>query len=176
MIDRSALFIASTIKKANPEQTASIEVMKYALVIYLNNFFIISESVIIGILSHKLSDTVTVLVALALLRSFSGGRHASSTLKCNLISVLICTVIPHVPKPDGFSVHLLTIASLLVISGFAPSYSGYTHKVILQYRIQMKIISIIIVSLNFFIQSWVIGLCFLVQALSTINFARKEVH
>lgn len=63
-----AFRIVSAIKKTNPEQTHSIEVMQYALSIILNTLFIITVSLLIGGFTGQLMGTLIALLSFGLLR------------------------------------------------------------------------------------------------------------
>ncbi|MGG1267222.1 accessory gene regulator B family protein [Brevibacillus laterosporus] len=67
MIDIIAKKIAGAIKRANPDETASIEVLQYALVILIGSFFTIIISLTIGAVTDKFKETALVLFSFALL-------------------------------------------------------------------------------------------------------------
>lgn len=172
MIDSTALKLATLIKKANPDETTSIEIMRYSLIIFLNGSLIVTESLLIGRITGRLYETALVLLALAILRFFSGGFHMSSSLGCNLVSTGICTVLPHVAGFFSSWTHLLTILSLILVIAFAPVVDKHTRVRKDKYPL-LKLISAMIVCSNFILNSGVIGLTFLIQSITLIPLGRR---
>lgn len=91
-----SLKIVEFIKKSNPEQTHSIEIMHYALSIIMNTLLIIMTSLCIGGLTGQLKETFLALFSFILLRMSSGGVHLKSARACNIVSIFICSLIPHI--------------------------------------------------------------------------------
>jgi accessory gene regulator B len=172
MIDSMAEKIALSIKKTNEENTASVAVMKFALIIFINTFSTIFFAMLIGLLTSKPLETVLALFAYALLRIFSGGYHFKSSAQCILVSAVTISVIPHVPLNSIWSSYLL-ISSFIIVSIFAPSNIKDVTRIPEKYYFVFKIISIIIVSSNFFINSYILTLAFFLQSITLLS--RKGV-
>lgn len=160
--------LATIIKQANPQETSSVEVMQYALNIILNGLLIVIVSLLIGGVTDRLSDTAIVLFSFAVLRFFSGGKHLKTAAACNVFSITLCSSIPHISYLFQDHVWLINIASLLLILAFAPSPDIHAQ-VPLHWYPWMKLVSILMVSANFFVASSVIGLAFLAQSLTVIT-------
>jgi accessory gene regulator B len=172
MIDGLAYRVAGVIKRANPHQTSSHEVLHYILIIYINLILIVIESLIIGWLSGKLWQTITCMVAVNGLRYFSGGKHLRSTWGCNLLSVGIFTIVPHVPLFHPALTMITTVLSLLLVFILAPNMDSQTSITREKYP-KLKLISLLIVGTNLFIHSWLLGLSFFVQSLTLLFFERR---
>src|SRR5690554_6866811 len=112
MIDWMANRLAFSIKQANPENTSSIEIMKFSLILVLNTFLIIILSLIIGWASGKFMETVLTLLSFAILKFFSGGIHLKSSDNCVLWSTVGLTLLPHIPIYANWNIGL-TIISIL---------------------------------------------------------------
>ncbi|MNO40329.1 putative regulator protein [compost metagenome] len=161
------LKIVEVIKKSNPEETHSIEVMHYALSIILNTLLIIVTSLCIGGLTGQLKETFITLFSFILLRMSSGGVHLKSARSCNIVSIFICTVIPHITYLIHNHILWINLFSLLVMILCAPNPDA-NAQIPKEWYLGLKIISIILVSMNFWILSPVIGLAFLFQSFTVI--------
>ncbi|MEK4261563.1 MULTISPECIES: accessory gene regulator ArgB-like protein [Paenibacillus] len=162
-----ALKIVEVIKKNNPEQTHSIEIMHYALSIILNTLFIIMTSLCIGGLTGQLKETFLALCSFGLLRASSGGAHLKSVWACNIISIFICSLIPHIANLIHNHFIWINLFSLLVMILFAPNPDG-NAQIPKEWYLGLKVISISLVALNFWFHSSVIGLSFLLQSFTVI--------
>lgn len=162
-----ALRIVEVIKKSNPEQTHSIEIMHYALSIILNTLFIIITSLCIGGLTGQLKETFIALFSFILLRMSSGGAHLKSARSCNIVSIFICSLIPHITYLIHNHFIWINLFSLLVMILFAPNPDANAI-IPKEWYLGLKVISITLVALNFWIHSSVIGLAFLFQSFTVI--------
>lgn len=164
--------IAASIKRANPEGTSSVEVMQYSLGIILNTLFIIVATSVIGVVTGHLAEFMTFLFSFSLLRLFSGGFHLKTARACNIVSVLLSTLIPLFLTFSEQILWIINGISLFIMVMFAPNpdkNAQFTRKM---YPV-MKLTSILLVSFNFFALSSVIGLAFLVQSLTVIPWNRR---
>lgn len=175
MIDKLAGRIAIAVKRANSEQTASVEVLQYALIIYINTSLIFIQCLLIGWLTNKLTETLLCFLVFTVLRFFSGGKHASSTMACNLLSTLVLASIPHLAVQDTKWVLLETIASLLIMAMFAPNIDSETD-IDARYYPVLKAVSLCIVVSNLFFQSGYIGLCLLAQSVTIIPWWERRTR
>lgn len=171
MIEAYAEKLAITIKKANPEQTTSVDIMKYGIIMFTNGFAVLFSALIIGWLSGKFIETCIALCAYALLRFFSGGFHFKSALHCILYSVLILTLIPHIPFQSSWNIPILII-SLIITTVFAPADIKNQTRIPEKYHPWLKYISLLIVIVNFFILSDIVTLAFFAQTIMLIPFRR----
>ncbi|AIQ53801.1 accessory gene regulator ArgB-like protein [Paenibacillus sp. FSL R7-0331] len=165
--------IAAAIKKANPEETYSVEIMQYSLGIILNTLLIITATAMIGLLTGHFGEFMTFLLSCSILRLTSGGFHLKTARACNLFSILLCTLIPYLFSFSGAALTVINMTSLLIMLLFAPNPDTNARMPVKLYPL-LKIISILLVSLNFFIHSSVIGLAFIVQSLTVIPWIRRE--
>lgn len=164
--------IATWIKNANPEKTASIEVMEYALSIVINTVLIVSISLIIGFISDELIETAITLFSFALLRFFSGGMHLKSSFGCIATSILVCSIIPHLPELSANWIFVVTFVSILLLLFFAPHIDRETE-IKKSFRPFLKWLSVVIVCSNFILCSSILAVIFLVQSLTVIPEARR---
>lgn len=168
MIDTLATRIATRIKASNPDDTASIDVLKYGLILVINFMLILLLTVIAGLCLGNLPDVLTSFVAFVLLRSVSGGAHLNSALGCVFVSTGIA-VLPSFIHLQAFQLHSVILLSCLLIIIYAPSrleqYSNFPQHL---YPV-LKWASLMIVSANLFIQSDLLAVTFLIQSLTLIR-------
>ncbi len=167
MIKRPSRTIAVWLKKANPEETASIEVMEYALSILINTSLIIIISLGIGYSTGKYGETALALFSFILLRFFSGGVHIRSSFGCMVTTIVLCSTIPRLPALSKAEMIMFTLICILLLLWFAPqvdSEAGFNPEL----KRLFKIVSICIVSSNFIFWSSIISVSFLIQCLTLI--------
>lgn len=164
--------VAIRIKRANPEGTSSVEIMQYSLGIILNTLFILLATAFIGIITGHLSEFMTFLFSFSLLRLSSGGFHLKTAYACNIVSVLLSTLIPFFFNFSGQPLLIINCISLIIMVMFAPNPDKNAQLPRKLYP-ALKLTSIILVVSNFFILSSVIGLAFLVQSLTVIPWERR---
>ncbi|NEN86530.1 accessory gene regulator B family protein [Paenibacillus elgii] len=167
MIRRPSRAIATWLKNANPEETASIEVMEYALSILINISLIIIISLGIGHSMGKYGETALALFSFILLRFFSGGVHIRSSFGCMAITIVLCSTIPRLPVLNKAEMLIFTLLCVCLLLLFAPqvhSEAGFKPEL----KRLFKIISLCIVSSNLIFWSSIISVSFLIQCLTLI--------
>jgi len=164
--------VAARIKHANPEGTSSVEVMQYALGIIFNTLFILLATAIIGIVTGHFVEFMTFLLSFSILRLASGGFHLRTAFACNIVSVLLSTLIPFLFNVSGQPLLIINGIGLFIMILFAPN-PDKNAQIPRKLYPTLKIISILLVASNFFILSSVIGLAFLVQSLTVIPWERR---
>lgn len=172
MIENLALRLAEALKRADPERTASVAVMKYSLEGILNTLVTVLILCGIGLLTGKLGATVLGFTMFAILRFFSGGLHVGSALKCSLYSVLLLSVAPHIPLTDEMIWYAGALSAAILLI-FAPSNIKGHARIPEKYFFLLKIISVLIVCSNFLWLNDTIAVVFLMQALTTIRFGKE---
>jgi len=175
LIEYLADRIAVKIKEASPEETASTEVMKYALIGLLHNGIIVGTALAAGLILGKFFDILWICLSFMLLRLISGGYHFKSALACFVFSTVIFIGIPFIPVSDGLLPYLNSV-SLVLCAVFAPSNIREHIRVPDKYFIWFKIGSVLVVALNFTIDNPLITLSFLAQSMTLIHFRREEVN
>ncbi|NQX44953.1 accessory gene regulator B family protein [Paenibacillus tritici] len=165
--------IAIAIKNANPEETHSVEVMQYSLGIILNTLLIIVSTAFIGLIFGRFEECLTFLLCFCILRLTSGGFHLKTAMACNIVTTLLSTLLPSLISPSDSALWIINIISLVIVVLFAPNPDQNARIPTSIYPI-LKLVSIVIVSSNFFLHSAVIGLAFLVQSLTVIPWTRGD--
>lgn len=173
MIDTVSNRWALKLKELNPEETASVEVMSYAFQGILHNGITFLTALIFGLIYGNFWDTLLATFALMALRMVSGGFHFNSALVCFLVSAFVFIVIPFI-KLEGVEVLVLNIINLILVLLFSPTniadhirYSSDKSFIV------FKMISVFLVSINFFYLNPIVSVAFFVQACSLIPFRRR---
>ncbi|MFF2909933.1 accessory gene regulator ArgB-like protein [Paenibacillus sp. NPDC057934] len=169
--------IAIKIKNSNPEETYSVDVMKYSLGIILNTSFVFLVSMLLGYLSGRFTETLVLFFAFITLRLCSGGYHFQTARSCNIVSILIFTITPHLSNYSNHTLLIINVFCLIIMILFSPTPDRNTQIPIRWYP-YLKAASISLVLLNYWLQSPVIGLAFLAQSI-TIIFTlvrRKDIY
>lgn len=172
MVERLALRIAEAIKKAEPEKTASVAVMKYALESILHTSITIGIIAIIGAITGKLGITMIGLGAFIFLRYFSGGLHLNKAIHCSIVSTILVSIAPHIPLSE-MGIYVVASISVIIILIFAPANIDEHARIPLKYHPFLKLISAAIVSVNFLFINSTLAMVFLIQAITTINIKRR---
>lgn len=164
MIAGIAEKIACRIKNANPDETHSVDIMKFALSYIIHFVFTFVLCLIVGNLTGKPYETMVSLWSFFILRSFSGGFHLKSLEWCMVVSALIFAVIPFVPL-QNYTLWL-TVIALILIALLSPR--NMADHLTVQVKLCLKVVSILIVCSNFYLDSFVAAMSFLVQGLLLI--------
>jgi accessory gene regulator B len=166
--------IAVKLKKANPEETASIEVMRYALIGIFHNASTFAAALVVGALLGQFIETFTVAFCFLMFRFVSGGFHFRTPLACFVFSFITFVSIPFIPIQSEL-IYVLNTISLLLSFIFAPSNIKDHIRISEKYFPLFKLISVFIIIVSFFIVNPIITLALFVQSVTLINYKRKEV-
>ncbi|KIL42046.1 hypothetical protein SD70_02345 [Gordoniibacillus kamchatkensis] len=171
MIENAAHWLAARIKRANPEETTSVEIMRFSLIILINAISIFLFSSLVGFLTGKLVDTLIVFVLMCVLRFLSGGHHLSTPTGCIALSTIVVSLVPHI-HITSMLVMVFNGISLLLILFLAPAgLEGHT-RVPKEYYPLFKGISALMVLSNFWFRIDLFAIAFFIQALSLIPFRK----
>jgi accessory gene regulator B len=175
LIEQVAHRIATKIKEVSPEETASVELMKFALIGILHNTIIIVTALCVGLITGKFADVLIAVASFMLLRLVSGGFHFKSPLSCFIFSTSVFIIVPFIPLASDFKYfHVLTAASFLLCAIFAPSNIKEHIRVPEKYFFVFKILSLAVVAASYFIEHPVVTLSLLVQSFTLIPMNYKK--
>jgi accessory gene regulator B len=164
--------IAVSINNVDDKKTASVAVMKFALIILFNYSIPVFLSLIIGAICGTFMGTLLSITTFTVIRMLSGGYHFKSSSVCMSAMVIIAVVPPfvHLPEIWIMSLNLLSIVLVLLL---APSNMRGYHRMPEKFYPLMRIASAFLVVSNFAIASEILALVFAIQAISLIGW--KEV-
>lgn len=157
--------MAVSIKSTVPEHPASEKVLKYALSLIINALMIIGLTLLISMFTSKTKEVVLILTSFAVLRQLSGGLHLKSSLWCVIATTAGTTTLSLITMPKSWTL-IITAASVICMIAWAPTSIEKQSRIPKKYFPLLKFLSCAIVSLNLLIQSDVIALAFLVQAVT----------
>ncbi|WP_213529067.1 accessory gene regulator ArgB-like protein [Paenibacillus cisolokensis] len=172
MIESIADRIAIMIKRTAPQETASVPVMRFALIAIINTAAALLLAFSISLFLSTLWETVFAAFAFMVLRFFSGGFHLQSSTLCTIASALLLTTIPLLPFSDD-SIFWGTVLSVILLLIFAPSNIKNHARIPERYFPLLKVSSILIAGSNFIFHNPILCYSFLFQALLTITIRRE---
>lgn len=170
MIEKNAQRIARAIRKHDPH-AADEEVLTYSLIIVLNTSSIIAIVLLAAGLTGRWLEGGLALISFALLRFFSGGVHLSSSVTCTVASSLLLIGLMFIPFGYLYTGLILDLISLTILLVRAPDNLEKTIHINLKYKWLFKLLSLIIVSLNLWLQNPILSAAFFTQSLLTTPLA-----
>ncbi len=123
MFYRASICIADILEQQNKFIAEDKELYRYGIQQGLNLALNILTTIIIGVLCGMIYPSILFLICYIPLRSFCGGYHTKTHLRCYIYSVIMITGILLVAKYFTFSVlmyEILVLGSLVVIFLLAP--------------------------------------------------------
>lgn len=123
MFYKTSVCIADILEQQNKFAPGDKEVYRYGIQQGLNLALNILTTIIIGILCGMVYPSIMFLVCYMPLRSFCGGYHAKTHLRCYIYSVIMITCILLVAKYTAFNIvvfEVLVLISLIIILLLAP--------------------------------------------------------
>lgn len=169
MIEAISERVSSYLYRHNEKQDVSRAVMKFALIGILTNGIIVVLSLLIGWADGMFAGTLLSLLSMAALRFLAGGHHISPPMLCVVLSTLAVTLTPFVPD-SPYIVYGGTIASLLIAGIFAPADLEKSTRISKRMLRWMKYASVLLVAVNFFVQSYIVATAFFIVSLTLISF------
>lgn len=175
MIEKISLNIANFIRNHN-DKAASVEVLKFSTIIVLNTILVTVAIFGVALITGHAGVALILLSSYVVLRFFSGGVHFPSSMLCNVFSIVFFSILIHLPVERWGAGFALNIAALVLVIFFAPT-KDVTHLSRLgpKYALHFKAISVALVLLNFWLQSPIVALAFLTQAVAVTPIAYRAV-
>jgi accessory gene regulator B len=174
MFDRWAFNAASWIKLQNPEKTASVAVLHFALTGLLNSLAVFVIVLSIGTISGHLIDSLLASIFFVSLHFFSGGYHFKSVLLCTLFSASMIVISFIIPLSSSWLLGL-TIFTIIIIATFSPSNIDNHARISKTYFPLLKVISVVIVLLSLLIHNTAVGFALFFQALLVIPYINLPI-
>lgn len=166
MIETISRKISSRIKDADPDNTASVEVMAYAIGVYINFFSVVVISLLTGLIADKFIETCIALAGFGILRLVSGGRHLKSLTACVAVSVIAFSALPYINL--HVSTFMLTSISVIIAVLFAPFIHEETNMP-RKWSPYLKAASLVVISSNYIFNSEILGMSFFFQCILLIS-------
>ncbi|MBE6844952.1 MAG: hypothetical protein E7508_04460 [Ruminococcus sp.] len=123
MFNKASIYIADILEQQNRFPSEEKEVYRYGIQQGLNLGLNILTTLIIGCLCGMLFPSILFLVCYMPLRSFCGGYHAKTHIRCYIYSVIMITCILLISRYFTFNTlvyEILVLISFIVIMLLAP--------------------------------------------------------
>ncbi|SCW85189.1 accessory gene regulator B [Paenibacillus tianmuensis] len=173
-IDSMASYLAKVIRKHN-EHAGSEIALKYALSLTINTSLATIVSLLISVITNRFNEAIIGICIFLLIRYVSGGIHLSSSLACCITSILIFVTIANVPTEYTQLSVYLNIISFIILLFTAPNNIKDVSRIPQKFYPLLKIVTLVIISSNFFIKSTVFTAAFIIQAVLTMKYTYKIV-
>jgi accessory gene regulator B len=171
-IDRSAESIAKSIRRNHSDAGSEIA-LKYASSLLINTLVALTVALLISIMTGHVHQCLIAMVAFFPVRSVSGGMHMSSSLSCCMMSVLIFTIASFTDFNYSNIFIVIDIFSILILFITVPNNIQNVSSIDVKYYPLLKLIALLIVISNFFIQSSILTASFIMTAFLTTPIAYK---
>jgi len=173
MITRLSSQIADFIRNNN-DQAASKEVLMFSIGIVLNTLLVTLTVLGVSAITGHFIDAAIILFSYVVLRFVSGGMHLSTSTLCNAFSIGLFLILVHLPVSYWYEGMIMNCIAAVIVLFNAPTQdmmqlNWFGPK----YTIHFKIIALMIVLINFWIQSPTVAIAFLTQALTLLKPAYK---
>lgn len=131
MITSLAQRIADFLLENDAIDSQKLDIYIYGFEVIISCIVTILIGLILGLAFSQLVECVIFLIVFILMRSYSGGYHASTYLKCNMIfasNIFIAMIILKLSFNFSFYLHtIVCIFCLILFIRFAPIKSKYKH-------------------------------------------------
>lgn len=176
MITRLSTHIANFIRKNNA-QAASMDVLMFSLEVVLNALVVTITVLIAGAVTGDFGKAAILLASYVTLRFFSGGMHLPTSKLCNVISIGMFLCLLYLPITYWNVGLILNSIALVFVVFYAPT-KDIMHLNLLgpKYTMHFKVVSVLMVLTNFWLQMPVLALAFFAQSLSLTPAAYKAVN
>ncbi|GIN70600.1 hypothetical protein J14TS2_10750 [Bacillus sp. J14TS2] len=179
MIEKWAISLANQIKKANPEETAPLDVLVFGFTIIIN---LLLTGFLIALAGWVLNAFYLILqvgVSFMILRILTGGAHLNQSIACAVTSLILLISMVLLPVNDIY-VYSYWLLSLLLILKYAPYYEEHQLKHSAQWEKKKKIFAIVwlTASLAFYLWLGQSGFIFgaLLQGILLTPLGIKTIH
>ncbi len=169
-VDKVSLFMANYIHK-NVGKTP-VNVLRYALNDLINYMLFYLSVVLVGTISGHFSESLIAPIMFSLLRRYSGGIHLSTSKRCTIASASMILFSIYTPINYWYNGLILNAISFMFICIFAPSGSHAPKEL----HNKFKVVSVLIVSANFFVCSPLLSKVFFIQAVTTIPWLQVALN
>lgn len=137
-VEKISLSISNKIGDKLGKSKEEIAVINYGLFIIIHTSLIIITLIIIGVLTNTIKEVLVISLCSALLKRYSGGIHASSPMKCLMLSVIMTTGLAILCKICTNSFDNISITVLLIIGLVIEYIVLYTRCPVSSRRKQLK--------------------------------------
>jgi accessory gene regulator B len=173
MIEVFSERISGYVYRHNERKHVSQEVMKYALISIMTNVATVILSLIIGFIDGKFKETCLALIMIAILRYLAGGHHLKSPVLCIIASSVAVAAVPYITLSTPL-IFVCTLISALLVWKYAPV--GFkNHTLLSDSRLMvMKYVGFTLILSNFFFQSDILAVSWIIVSLTLFPYKGGE--
>jgi accessory gene regulator B len=171
-IDRAAESIAQSIRRNNPNAGSEVA-LKYASSLLINTLTAITAALLISMVTGHFYSCLIGIVSFTLVRFVSGGMHMSTSVSCCVLSIVIFITASYVNFDYSSIFILMDITSIIILMITAPNDIKNVSSIDPKYYPLLKLIAVVLVASNFWIQSSVLTAAFIIEAFLTTTLAYK---
>ncbi|MBW7454129.1 accessory gene regulator ArgB-like protein [Paenibacillus sepulcri] len=164
-----AFRLAAGLKRRAPDHPSSVEELQFSIEALFNTFGTLIAALILSLMTGKTQETIYAMLAFAVLRAVSGGIHLKHSWTC-LVSTSIAANIVGFSSISNLTVYCLTIVCILLAILYAPSRIEQQTRIPSKYFPLLRWISVLIVCSNFYFQSSIVAISFLIQCILLIKW------
>lgn len=111
--------IAARLLRNEVIEAADYEIYEYGIEQILSNIIDVITIIIIGVVIGNVQYGITFLIAFMALREYAGGYHASTPLRCYLLTVTVITIVllimKYIEVCYNAGLIMLTVSGLIII-------------------------------------------------------------
>ena len=155
--------IIANMIKSGVSIEADREVYIYGLTQLFRTLLNLFSTVIIGVCMGKLAESVVFVICMMLIRSYSGGYHSDSPIRCYLVSVSAVIIVLGSIKLSVWNEYLSALVmavSIGILLLYAPM--GHRNKpledieiLIYKRRLKWILLAVTVVFISFMIANWI---------------------
>lgn len=161
LIFNFAVRVATDIKKNLPNESVSVDVIRYGLEILINIVSIIGFTILISLLTGNVIQAIISIISFVLVKQITGGIHLKTNEACIIFSVLTFTFISFLELSQMIN-FILNIISLILIVAFAPT--SHTDK-----RLLLKSLGCLTVLICLIFSNTSLTVTIFIQALTLVR-------
>ncbi|PKG21727.1 accessory gene regulator B family protein [Niallia nealsonii] len=121
MVERYAVILADKIKKINPEETASKDILIFGFTIMLNILITLVFLLFFSLLVGKTMEMFMIALSFMIMRMLTGGPHLHHALACSICSTILILIGAYLP--DGATaIFIYALSSLFLYIRYLPYY------------------------------------------------------
>ncbi|MGF7032090.1 accessory gene regulator B [Paenibacillus mucilaginosus] len=167
-IDRTAMKLAVTIRNHDPE-ASSEKILFYSLSLLINTLTAVTSILLIAISTGHLTEGIIAILTFLIIRNVTGGFHLKSSWNCCLFTILLVTTPIFFHYPFWNLGGILNLLSLIIVFIKAPQGINNVSRIDPKYHRLLKFFAMLLIILNFFIESPLIATIFFLQSLTLLN-------
>jgi accessory gene regulator B len=169
MIDKLVDNISTSLVNKFPEELPPYGVTRYGIKFLISNLLPILLLLLIGTVINAFNEVMISILSFSTLRLVSGGFHAKKPELCLVIStIMILSIAKFGYFFEEYTV-VVNLLSLTLVLIFSPSNIEGQTKILKENFKYLKLVSLAILAVGFFLDNYLISTSFLAQSIFLIR-------